>query len=143
MIGLDPVYDTAEELDDEPMVHMHLNSQGYSDGVILGGPGKYDIDHGARISGMNIAIAGLIRRAGYSRWKGHDLVPRPYGNAAQGIERVIRSILSWEACERAAAGFDTDQLMRHLAERNTAEAEDMVHQAVVAAHQHFDALYAR
>lgn len=142
MIGLDPVYDTVEELDDQAMVHMHLNSQGYSDGIILGGPGKYDIDHGARITGMNITIAGLIQRAGYSRWKGHDIQARPYDNITQGIDRVLRSILSWEACERAAADLNTKQLMDHLASRETAKAEDMLRHAVVVAHQHFDALYA-
>lgn len=141
MIGLDPVYDTVEELDDGALVHMHLNSQGYSDGIILGGPGKYDIDHGARVSGINIAIAGLIQSAGYARWKGHDIVPRPYDNAAQSIERVIRSILSWEACERAAANLDTDTLLRCLAKRETAAAEDMVRHAVVTAQRHFDVLY--
>ena len=33
------VADTVEELDNDAMVHMHLNSQGYNDGIILGGPG--------------------------------------------------------------------------------------------------------
>src|SRR4030067_1562434 len=70
MIGLDHVYDTVEELDNDMMVHMHLNSQGYTDGFILGAPGKYDIDHGARINGMNIAIAGLIPQEGYPPWNG-------------------------------------------------------------------------
>jgi xylose isomerase len=102
MIGLDHVADTVEELDNDMCVHMHLNSQGYNDGIILGGPGKYDIDHGARINGMNIAIAGLIQQAGYKRWKGHDMQARAYDNAEQGIDRVVRSVLSWEACEQAA-----------------------------------------
>ena len=62
-----PVYDTVEELDNDAMVHMHLNSQGYNDGIVLGGPGKYDIDHGARVNGMNIAIAGLIAGGRLSR----------------------------------------------------------------------------
>jgi hypothetical protein len=62
-VGLDHVYDTVEELDNAAMVHMHLNSQGDNDGIILGGPGKYDIDDGVRINGMNIAIAGLIQVA--------------------------------------------------------------------------------
>ncbi len=96
MIGLDHVYDTVEELDNQAMVHMHLNSQGYNDGIILGGPGKYDIDHGTRINGMNIAIAGLIAEAGFDRWKGHDMVPRAYDNEEQAIDRIIRSILSWK-----------------------------------------------
>jgi xylose isomerase len=97
MIGLDLVYDTVEEIDNDMLVHMHVNSQGYNDGIIMGGPGKYDIDNGARINGMNIAVAGLIQKAGYSRWKGHDMQARAYDSEAQGIDRVIRSILSGDA----------------------------------------------
>ena len=142
MIGLDHVADTVEELDNDMCVHMHLNSQGYNDGIILGGPGKYDIDHGARINGMNIAIAGLIQDAGYARWKGHDMVPRAYDNTEQAIDRVVRSILSWEACAKAAAQLDTGALMKVLANRETAKAEDMMRHAVVAAHKAFDETYA-
>jgi xylose isomerase len=141
MIGLDHVYDTVEELDNDAMVHMHLNSQGYNDGIILGGPGKYDIDHGARINGMNVAIAGLIQQAGFSRWKGHDMQTRAYDNTEQGIDRVIRSVLSWEACEQAAKQLDTKALMAVLAKRQTAKAEDMIRAAVVAAQGHFDKMY--
>jgi xylose isomerase len=106
MIGLDPVYDTVEELDNDAMVHMHLNGQGYNDGIILGGPGKYDIDHGTRINGFNVAIARLIQDARFSRWKGHDMVPRAYDDTEQAIDRVVRSILSWEACAIAAKEMD-------------------------------------
>jgi xylose isomerase len=141
MIGLDPVYDTVEELDDHALVHMHLNSQGYNDGIILGGPGKYDIDHGVRINGMNIAIAGLVQAAGYARWKGHDIQARAYDDAQQAVDRVIRSILSWEACEKAAQELNTDLLMNHLANRATAGAEDLVRHAVMAAQKHFDEMY--
>ena len=141
MIGLDHVYDTVEELDNDMVVHMHLNSQGYNDGIILGGPGKYDIDHGARINGMNVAIAGLIQQAGYSRWKGHDMQTRAYDNAEQGIDRVIRSVLSWEACEKAAKELDTKALMNFLAKRETAKAEDMMRAAVVSAQNSFDMMY--
>ena len=141
MIGLDHVYDSVEELDNDMMVHMHLNSQGYNDGIILGGPGKYDIDHGARINGMNIAIAGLIQQAGYARWKGHDMQTRAYDNAEQGIDRVIRSVLSWEACEKAAKALNTKALMALLAKRETAKAEDMMRAAVVAAQKYFDEMY--
>jgi xylose isomerase len=141
MIGLDHVYDTVEELDNGMMVHMHLNSQGYNDGIILGGPGKYDIDHGTRINGMNVAIAGLIQQAGYARWKGHDMQTRAYDNAEQGIDRVIRSVLSWEACEKAAEELDTKALMNVLTKRETAKAEDMMRGAVVAAQKHFDDMY--
>ena len=141
MIGLDHVYDSVEELDNDMMVHMHLNSQGYNDGIILGGPGKYDIDHGARINGMNVAIAGLIQQAGFARWKGHDMQTRAYDNAEQGIDRVIRSVLSWEACEKAARELDTAALMDVLARRETAKAEDMMRAAVAAAQGYFDRMY--
>jgi xylose isomerase len=141
MIGLDHVADTVEELDNNMMVHMHLNSQGYNDGIILGGPGKYDIDHGARINGMNVAIAGLIQQAGFNRWKGHDMQTRAYDNTEQGIDRVIRSVLSWEACEKAAKELDTKALMAVLAKRETAKAEDMMRAAVVAAQGYFDKMY--
>ncbi len=141
MIGLDHVYDTVEELDNLAMVHMHLNSQGYNDGVILGGPGKYDIDHGTRINGMNIAIAGLIQEAGFNRWKGHDMQVRPYDNVEQGIDRVVRSILSWEACAKAARELDSQSLLGFLADRATAKAEDLVRGSVTAAYRYFDEMY--
>jgi xylose isomerase len=141
MIGLDHIYDTVEEIDDNGVVHVHLNSQGYNDGIILGGPGKFDMDHGTRINGMNIAIAGLLKNAGYQRWKGHDMQPRPYDNEKQGIDRVVRSILSWEACEMAAHELDQNRLLSCLMKRETAEAEDMIRHAVVAAQGHFDSMY--
>jgi xylose isomerase len=141
MIGLDHVHDTVEELDHGMMVHTHLNSQGYNDGIILGGPGRYDIDHGTRVNGMNIAIAGLMQEAGYARWKGHDMQPRPYDNEAQAIDRVVRSILSWEACATAAQALHTDELLACLAARDTAAAEDLMRRATVEAQETFDALY--
>ena len=141
MIGLDHVYDTVEELDNNAMVHIHLNSQGYNDGIILGGPGKYDIDHGARINGMNIAIAGLIQQAGYRRWKGHDMQPRAYDNVDQAIDRVVRSILSWEACEKAATELNYNELMNYLINRETAKAEDLIRNAMVEAQLAFNDMY--
>ncbi len=141
MIGLDHVYDTVEELDSNAMVHMHVNSQGYNDGIIYGGPGKFDIDHGARINGMNIAIAGLLQDAKYNRWKGHDMQPRPYDSEEQAIDRVVRSIISWEACEKAAREIDTVKLMEHLSGRRTAHAEDMMREAVVNAQNYFTQVY--
>jgi xylose isomerase len=141
MIGLDHVYDTVEEIDNGMLVHMHLNSQGYNDGIVLGGPGKYDVDHGVRINGMNVAIAELVRGAGYRRWKGHDMQVRPYDNAEQGLDRVVRSILSWEACERAADELDKAQLLETLAARETARAEDIMRAVVVEASGHFEEMY--
>jgi xylose isomerase len=141
MIGLDHVYDSVEELDDDGMVHVHLNSQGYNDGITLGGPGKFDIDNPCRINGMNIAIAGLMQKNGYVRWKGHDIQARPYDNEEQAVDRLIRSILNWEACEEAARQLDTDQLMAYLGARETGKAEDMMRHAVVEAHKRFDEMY--
>ena len=141
MIGLDHVYDSVEELDNDMMVHVHLNSQGYNDGIIYGGPGKYDIDHGTRVNGMNIAIAGLLQEAGYDRWKGHDMQPRAYDNTEQAIDRVVRSVLSWEACEMAARELKTREVMKALMQRDTATAEDMMRAALVSAQNHFDEMY--
>ena len=141
MIGLDHVYDTVEEIDNNMLVHMHINSQGYNDGIVLGGPGKFDIDHGARINGMNIAIAGLMKQYGYSRWKGHDMQPRAYDSADKAIDRVIRSILSWDACEHAAGTIDYEQLEKMLANRETARAEDVMRHAVMEAQNYFDRIY--
>lgn len=141
MIGLDLVNDTIEEIENDALVHMHINSQGYSDGIILGGPGKYDIDHGARITGINIAVAGLIQAGNFSRWKGHDMQVRPYDSESQGIDRVIRSILSWEACEHAARNLDESTLMNHLFNRETARAEDMMRAACADAHKYFNEMY--
>ncbi len=141
MIGLDHVYDTVEEIDNNMLMHMHVNSQGYNDGLILGGPGKFDIDNGARINGMNIAIAGLISQAGYNRWKGHDMQVRAHDNEEQGIDRVVRSVLSWDACEQAAAGLDYELLWQFLVKRETAKAEDLMRNAVVQACKHFNEMY--
>jgi xylose isomerase len=141
MIGLDHVYDTVEEIDNGMLVHMHLNSQGYNDGIVLGGPGKYDIDHGTRVNGMNIAIARLIQDAGYKRWKGHDMQARAYDNNEQAADRVVRSIISWEACAKAAAGLDMAALNKLLAARETAKAEDVMRGALVAAQLAFNEMY--
>jgi xylose isomerase len=141
MIGLDYLYDTVEELDNGAMVHMHLNSQGYNDGIVLGGPGKFDIDHGVRVNGVNIGVAGLIQQYGFNRWKGHDMQPRPYDNAEQSLDRVVRSILSWEACESASGRLDTAALLQCLQQRKTAQAEDMIRAAVAGAQRYFDRMY--
>ncbi len=141
MIGLDHVYDTVEEMDNNMIVHMHINSQGYNDGLILGGPGKFDIDNGARINGMNIAVAGLIEKTGYGRWKGHDMQVRAHDTEEQGIDRVIRSILSWDACEYAAGKIDYNELSRLMAKRETAKAEDLMRDAVMTANNYFKENY--
>jgi xylose isomerase len=141
MIGLDIIHDTIEEIDNHMLVHMHVNSQGYNDGIVLGGPGKFDIDHGVRISGINIAVASLIKEAGYTRWKGHDMQPRPYDNEDQAADRVVRSILSWEACVQAAAELNERELLMRLAQRETATAEDLMREVVVHAQRHFNKMY--
>jgi xylose isomerase len=141
MIGLDLLHDTVEEIDNDMLTHMHVNSQGYNDGIVLGGPGKFDVDHGVRVCGTNVALAALVADAGYRRWKGHDMQPRPYDNEDQATDRVVRSILSWEACATAAADLDRDRLMAHLAHRETARAEDLMREAVCNAQAHFNAMY--
>lgn len=141
MIGLDIVYDTVEEIDNNMLIHMHVNSQGYSDGIILGGPGKYDIDHGARINGMNIAVAGLLKSAQYNRWKGHDMQTRAHDTEEQGIDRIVRSILSWDACEQAAAELNEAELSKYMQKRQTAKAEDVMREAVMNAQKVFNKLY--
>jgi len=141
MIGLDYVHDTVEEIENGMLVHMHINSQGLSDGITLGGPGKFDIDMGARITASNIAMAGLARMAGYERWKGHDMQVRPYDNEEQAIERIIRSILSWEALRLAEKELDYDLLIRYLTERDTAKAEDLIRDVIILAHKNFKRLY--
>jgi xylose isomerase len=141
MIGLDIVNDTVEEIDNNMLVHMHVNSQGYNDGIILGGPGKYDIDHGVRVNGMNIAVAGLLKKARYNRWKGHDMQTRAYDTEEQGIDRVVRSILSWDACERAADDVNEEELSKALQKNETAQAEDIMRHAVMKAQRYFDESY--
>ena len=141
MIGLDAVYDTVEEIDNKMVTHMHLNSQGYGDGITLGGSGRYDIDHGFKINGTGVAIASLVSTAQYSRWYGHDMQMRPYDSEEQGIDRVIRSILSWDACQFAARGLDLSALQSAMLERKTALAEDVMRNAVVTAQQYFNELY--
>jgi len=123
------------------LVHMHVNSQGYSDGIVLGGPGKFDIDHGARINGINMAISALARESDFARWKGHDIQPRPYDDRERALVRVVRSILSWEACARAEREMDHALLREQLDRRNTARAENLIRTAVADAHRKFEEMY--
>ena len=141
MIGLDAVYDTAEELREGGLVHVHANSQGY-DGVRAGGPGMFDVDHGVGITGSNIGIARLLIDAGYDRWVGHDMQPRAYDNAEQAVDRVIRSVINWEAMVVVAKDFDLDAAMALLAGREVAKVEDMVADAISAARKTAAKMYA-
>jgi xylose isomerase len=141
MIGLDPINDISEEISNNALVHLHLNSQGMDDGITLGGPGMYDVDHGFKISGQGIALARIISDANYSRWKGHDMQPRPYDNEEQAIERVIRSILSWEACVKAGKGLDLQKMKEYLIKRDTAKVEDMMGSSMIKARKYFDEMY--
>ena len=132
MIGLDAVYDTAEELREGSLFHVHANSQGY-DGIRAGGPGMFDVDHGVGITGSNIAIARLLIDAGYERWIGHDMQPRAYDDEKQATERVVRSIISWEAMVKAAKQLKMNAMMKALANRDTATVEDAMGDAICAA----------
>lgn len=126
MIGLDPINDVVEQLAANMMVHFHLNSQGLSDGILLGGPGKFDIDFGFRVSAANVCMTRIIQDSGYSRWLGHDMQARPYDNEDQAIERVVRSILSYEACAIVAAKMDTAAMVAALAKRDALAVELMM-----------------
>jgi xylose isomerase len=66
---------------------------------------------------------------------------RPYDTEEQGIDRVIRSILSWDACQFAARGLDISELQTAMLERKTALAEDVMRNAVVTAQQYFNEIY--
>jgi xylose isomerase len=67
--------------------------------------------------------------------------PRPYDNEEQATDRVVRSILSWEACVNAASELDSRRLMTVLSQRDTAKAEDMMREAVSRAQSHFNRTY--
>ena len=66
---------------------------------------------------------------------------RAYDTAKQGIDRVVSSVLNWEACEKAARELDTTELLKVLSKRETAKAEDMMRAAVVDAQKYFDQMY--
>ena len=66
---------------------------------------------------------------------------RAYDNTEQAISRVVRSVLSWEACEKAAKDLKNRDLLKALAQRETAVAEDMMRAAVVNAQMYFDQMY--
>jgi len=140
MVGLDMISETAQEIAHKYLVHMHLNSQGGEAGL-LGGSGKYDIDNGAQITEANVSMAYLIQQAGFDRWKGHDMQPRAGDNVEQALDRVVRSVLSWEACEHAARQLDYSTLVGHLVNRDTAKAQDMMGDAVQVARTRFKEMY--
>jgi len=66
---------------------------------------------------------------------------RPYDNVEQGIDRVVRSVLSWEACAQAAQGLDKEQLLKYLNNRETAKAEDIMRETLVNAQKYFNRMY--
>lgn len=141
MIGLDAVYDTAEELREGALVHVHANSQGF-DGIRQGGPGMFDVDHGAAITGPNIAIMRMLLDAGYDRWVGHDMQPRPYDNEEQAVDRVARSVINVEAMAETAREFPLEVTAGLLAEREVAKVEDLVGDAISTARAKAKQMYA-
>jgi xylose isomerase len=66
---------------------------------------------------------------------------RAYDNNEQGIDRVVRSILSWEACASAARKLNAKKLAGFLAARETAKAEDLMRDALIDAQQTFNKMY--
>jgi hypothetical protein len=74
----------------------------------------------------------------------HDIQPHPYDDAAQNVDRVVRAVCNWEAvCRTVESGaLDAEVLRRLAAARNMAAFEDMVRDAVAAAHELSKELYA-
>jgi xylose isomerase len=66
---------------------------------------------------------------------------RLYDNEEQGIDRVIRSVLSWEACAQTAQELDKEQLMKYLTARETTKVEDIMREALTNAQKYFDRMY--
>jgi xylose isomerase len=135
MIGLDAANDTAEELREGALVHVHANSQGY-DGIRHGGPGMYDVDHGTAITATSLATVRMLLDAGYTRWVGHDMQPRPYDNEAQAVDRVVRSVINFEAMVEVAKEMNVGEMMTHLANRETAKVEDLLSDALCKARKY-------
>jgi xylose isomerase len=135
MAGLDLVQEYAAAALDHAVIHVHANSQG-ADGVRLGGSGKIDIDYGVAPSSTSIGVAQILLESDYAGWIEHDMQPRPYDDAAQNIERVIRSICNWEAIVRTieTGGIDRTELERLAAARRMMEFEDRVRDTVSKAH---------
>jgi xylose isomerase len=125
MIGLDHAYDVAEQIADGKVVHLHANEQG-SDGIRQGGPGMYDVDHGVALTGPNIAIATMLKEAGYDRWVGHDMQARPHDNEAQALNRVVQSFVNWGALRKVAREFPTDEERGYLERRDTLGLELLI-----------------
>jgi len=67
--------------------------------------------------------------------------PRPYDNEDQATDRVLRSILSWEACARAARELNYARSVTLLSQRETAKVEDLMRESVIVAQQYFNAMY--
>jgi xylose isomerase len=142
MAGLDLVQEYAAAAAEGAIVHVHANSQG-GDGVRLGGSGKFDIDYGVSPSAASLSIASILSRTGYGGWIEHDMQPRPYDDAGQNVNRVVRSICTWEAVARTVEGgaLDVASLAAVAASRDSMALEDIVRDAVCEAHALSKQLY--
>jgi xylose isomerase len=135
MAGLDLVQEYAAAALENAIIHVHANSQG-ADGVRLGGSGKFDIDYGIEPTSTAIGVAQILAESKYSGWIEHDMQPRPYDNAEQNIDRIVRSICNWEAIMRTieTGGIERSKLERLATARKMMEFEDMMRDAVSKAH---------
>lgn len=134
--GLGRVSDLVECVYHDALVHWSASS-GFGDG--LQPPGGTDA--GATINALTIAAAGLMERSGYRRWKAHPITPRPYETDSQVLDRIVRSILNWEACAFAAKDLDEKQLTSHFQQRQIAKADGQMRRAVSSAWKKFDEWY--
>jgi xylose isomerase len=67
--------------------------------------------------------------------------PCAHDTETEAVDRVIRSILSRDACVYAAERIDYELLNGFLEKRETAMAEDTVRNAVVEAQLYFNRVY--
>ena len=131
MIGLDHLYDVATQLP-TGIFHMHANDQGY-DGIRQGGPGMYDVDHGVALTGPNVGIMRMLKKAGFKRWVGHDMQARPHDSEPHALNRVVQSVVNWEALRKVADEFPGDELRGYLERRDTLGVELLIGDAVSTA----------
>lgn len=136
MAGLDLAQEYAAAALECAIVHVHANSQG-ADGVRLGGAGKFDIDFGVVPTASTLGVAQILLESKYAGWVEHDMQPRPYDDADQNIERVIRSICNWEAIMRTveSGALDRSKMLALASKRKMMEFEDVLRDAVAKAHE--------
>jgi xylose isomerase len=76
--------------------------------------------------GTNIGVLKALQNSKFDRWVGHDMQARPHDNEEQAYNRVIQSMVNWEALGRVASEFPMDELRGYLERRDTLAAELLI-----------------